>query len=75
MILYWRHGNEQSSLRLAGSLVSRVFSQKLGGLSLSSLYRNIGSGLIPEPIRRGGGLYWIERQVDEALINQQQQLA
>lgn len=48
------------------------FSQKLGGLSLSSLYRNIGSGLIPEPIRRGGRLYWIDRQVDEALTNQQQ---
>lgn len=50
-------------------------SQKLGGRSRSSLYRDIESGRIPEPIRLGGRLYWIESQVDEALTNQQQEAA
>lgn len=42
-------------------------SAKLGGRSRSSLYRDIEQNRIPEPIRIGSRLYWIESQVDEAL--------
>ena len=42
-------------------------SAKLGGRSRSSLYRDVESGRIPEPIRIGSRLYWIESQVDDAL--------
>ncbi len=42
-------------------------SAKLGGRSRSSLYRDVESGRIPEPIRIGSRLYWIENKVDEAL--------
>lgn len=47
-------------------------SAKLGGRSRSSLYRDIEYGRIPEPLRIGGRLYWVESQVDEALIQQQE---
>lgn len=50
-------------------------SEKLGGRSRSSLYRDIESGRIPEPIRIGGRLYWIESQVDETLATKQQEAA
>ncbi len=42
-------------------------SAKLGGRSRSSLYRDVETGRIPEPIRIGSRLYWIESKVDEAL--------
>ncbi|MCK0102534.1 AlpA family phage regulatory protein [Pseudohalocynthiibacter sp. F2068] len=42
-------------------------SQKLGGRSRSSLYRDIEGKRLPEPIRLGGRLYWNESQVDEML--------
>ena len=47
-------------------------SAKLGGRSRSSLYRDIEHGRIPEPLRIGGRLYWVERQGDEALSQQQE---
>ena len=47
-------------------------SAKLGGRSRSSLYRDIEHGRIPEPLRIGGRLYWVESQVDEALSQQQE---
>lgn len=50
-------------------------STKLGGRSRSSLYRDIENGRIPEPLRIGGRLYWIESQVDEALTQQPQEAA
>ncbi|QFT79440.1 Prophage CP4-57 regulatory protein (AlpA) [Roseovarius sp. THAF27] len=50
-------------------------SQKLGGRSRSSLYRDIESGRIPEPIRIGGRLYWIESKVDAALATQSREAA
>ncbi len=39
-------------------------SEKLGGRSRSSLYRDLENGQIPNPIRVGGRLYWIEEEVD-----------
>nr|WP_306127314.1 AlpA family phage regulatory protein [Roseovarius sp. MMSF_3350] len=50
-------------------------SQKLGGRSRSSLYRDVEAGRIPEPIRLGGRPYWIESQVDDALTKQLQDAA
>lgn len=42
-------------------------SQKLGGRSRSSIYRDVEQKRIPAPLRIGSRLYWIESQVDEAL--------
>lgn len=42
-------------------------SQKLGNRSRSSIYRDVEDKRIPEPIRLGGRLYWIESQVDDWL--------
>ena len=42
-------------------------SQKLGGRSRSSIYRDFERKRLPEPIRFGGRLYWVESKVDEAL--------
>ncbi|MGK7652423.1 helix-turn-helix transcriptional regulator [Roseovarius sp. B08] len=50
-------------------------SEKLGGRSRSSLYRDIEHGRIPEPLRIGGRLYWIESHVDEVLTKQLQDAA
>lgn len=50
-------------------------SAKLGDRSRSSLYRDIEHGRIPEPLRIGGRLYWIESQVDDALNQHQDQAA
>lgn len=50
-------------------------SAKLGGRSRSSLYRDIENERIPEPIRIGSRLYWIESQVDEALMAQLERAA
>ena len=44
-------------------------SSKLGGRSRSSIYRDIEAGRLPEPIRFGGRLYWVESSVDEALAD------
>ncbi|MGK7650875.1 helix-turn-helix transcriptional regulator [Roseovarius sp. B08] len=49
--------------------------QKLGGRGRSTVYRDIEAGRLPKPIKLGGRLYWIERQVDEALISHLQEAA
>jgi prophage regulatory protein len=38
--------------------------KKLGGRSRSSIYRDIESDRIPNPVRIGARLYWIEEEVD-----------
>ena len=40
---------------------------KLGGRGRTTIYRDVEEGRIPQPIKLGGRLYWIESQVDEAL--------
>ena len=50
-------------------------SDKLGGRSRSSIYRDVESKILPEPIRIGGRLYWIEGRVDDAIAAAQKQAA
>lgn len=42
-------------------------SDKLGGRSRTSIYRDCEAGRIPKPIKIGARLYWLESAVDEAL--------
>jgi prophage regulatory protein len=42
-------------------------SDKLGGRSRSSIYRDLESERIPQPIRIGVRLYWCEAEVEEFL--------
>jgi prophage regulatory protein len=39
-------------------------SNKLGGRSRSSLYRDLEKGHIPNPIRVGVRLYWCEEEIE-----------
>jgi prophage regulatory protein len=39
----------------------------LGGRSRSSVYRDIDAGRLPQPLRLGGRLYWVEAEVDAFL--------
>lgn len=40
---------------------------KLGGRSRSSIYRDLANGHIPNPIRIGARLYWVEEEVEDFL--------
>lgn len=42
-------------------------SEKVGGRSRSSIYRDCETGILPKPIKIGSRLYWVETQVDEAI--------
>ena len=42
-------------------------SDKLGGRSRSSIYRDIESERIPQPIRIGARLYWCEAEIEDFL--------
>lgn len=42
-------------------------STKLGGRSRSSIYRDLENGRIPNPVRLGSRLYWIDEEVDQFL--------
>lgn len=42
-------------------------SQKLGGRSRSSIYRDVEAQRIPNPIKIGSRLYWIESSIDAYL--------
>lgn len=50
-------------------------SDKLGGRSRSSIYRDVESKILPEPIRIGSRLYWIEGDVDDTIAAAQKQAA
>ena len=50
-------------------------SNKLGRRSRSSIYRDVEAKILPEPIRIGGRLYWVEGLVDEAIAAAQNQAA
>ncbi len=41
--------------------------QKLGDRGRSSIYRDVKAGRLPEPIKLGQNLFWIEHEVDAAL--------
>ncbi len=40
---------------------------KLGGRGRTTVYRDIAEGRLPQPIKLGGRLYWVEGQVDDAM--------
>ena len=42
-------------------------SKKLGKRSRASIYRDVKSGRLPEPIRLGGRIYWVEIEIDAAM--------
>ena len=42
-------------------------SEKLGGRSRSSIYRDLENGSIPNPVRIGARLYWCEEEVEDFL--------
>ena len=45
---------------------------KLGGRGRTTVYLDVESGRLPAPIKLGGRLYWIESEVDDALIQQRE---
>ncbi|MFG6625000.1 helix-turn-helix transcriptional regulator [Sulfitobacter sp. 1A12056] len=50
-------------------------SEKMGGRSRSSLYRDVDEKRIPAPIKIGSRLYWVESAVDDAIASAQQHAA
>lgn len=48
-------------------LTLNKLSQKLGGRSRSSLYRDVKAQTLPQPICIGCRIYWLESAVDEAI--------
>ncbi len=42
-------------------------SHKLGGRSKASIYRDIGNGNLPRPVKLSGSVYWDQSQVDAHL--------
>ena len=48
----------------------KQLSRKLGDRSRSSIYRDLEEGRLPQPIRLGTRLYWIEDQVDDHIAEQ-----
>jgi predicted DNA-binding transcriptional regulator AlpA len=45
----------------------RQLREKLGGRSRSSVYTDLALGRLPQPLRLGGRLYWVEEAVDAHL--------
>jgi prophage regulatory protein len=48
-------------------------SEKMGGRSRSSVYRDVENGTLPKPLKIGSRLYWIESAVDDAIANAQRE--
>ena len=48
-------------------LTMQQISEKLGGRSRSSLYRDVELGRLPKPIKIGSRLYWDEADIDAAI--------
>lgn len=44
-----------------------ALSEKLGGRSHSSLYRDVRCGRLPRPFKYGALNYWREQDIDDAL--------
>lgn len=40
---------------------------KLGGRSRSAIYLDLEAGRLPQPLKLGGRLYWVEGEVDAHL--------
>ncbi|WP_340250876.1 helix-turn-helix transcriptional regulator [Sulfitobacter pontiacus] len=50
-------------------------SDKMGGRSRSSIYRDVEESRIPAPLKIGSRNYWVESDVDEAIAAAQKQAA
>ena len=48
-------------------LTMQQISEKLGGRSRSSLYRDVELGRLPKPIKIGSRLYWDEADIEAAI--------
>ncbi|MBY5934091.1 AlpA family phage regulatory protein [Tateyamaria omphalii] len=51
-------------------------SQKLGGRSKASIYRDIQSGILPRPVKLSGSVYWDRSEIDtriKSLLEKQSQ--
>ncbi|MEP3632376.1 MAG: AlpA family phage regulatory protein [Shimia thalassica] len=44
--------------------------RKLGDRGRTTIYRDVEAGRLPEPIKLGGRLYWVEEDIDKALAKQ-----
>ena len=44
-------------------------SEKLGGRSKASLYRDVSAGALPRPIKLSGSVYWDEAQVEAHIMS------
>ncbi len=40
---------------------------KLGGRSRSAIYLDLEAGRLPQPLKLGGRLYWVEDEIDAHL--------
>ncbi|MDA8746660.1 AlpA family phage regulatory protein [Litoreibacter sp.] len=45
---------------------------KFGDCGRTTVYRYVDEDILPEPIKLGGRLYWIESEVDEAIQSQRE---
>lgn len=48
-------------------LCRRQLSEKLGGRSHSSIWRDVKFRRLPPPYKLGGRVYWLEHEVDAAM--------
>lgn len=39
---------------------------KLGGCGRTTVYRYVGDGILPNPTKLGGRLYWVEAEIEDA---------
>lgn len=49
--------------------------KKLGGRGRTTIYRDVERGDLPKPIKLGNRNFWIESQVDDAMLRKQDQAA
>lgn len=38
--------------------------EKLGNRARSTIYKDVKAGRLPEPMKLGGRLYWVESEID-----------
>lgn len=50
-------------------------SDKMGGRSRSSIYRDVENKTLSKPLKIGSRLYWVESAVDDAIAAAQDQAA
>lgn len=47
----------------------KELQEKLGGRGRSTIYRDVDLGRLPQPLKIGGRLYWVEKTVDDTLAS------